>query len=59
MLGYAGAEIVHEACARVPVSREMVGAPGLVEDQGARDQIATVIQLLAAHVTASSHPQAG
>jgi chromate reductase, NAD(P)H dehydrogenase (quinone) len=49
VLGYAGADIVEEACERVPVTREMVGASGLVEDADARELIAAAVACLAAH----------
>ncbi len=50
VLGYAGAEIVESACLRAPVTREMVGADGLVYDDGARGQIAAAVAMLADHV---------
>jgi chromate reductase, NAD(P)H dehydrogenase (quinone) len=50
VLGYAGAEVVDSACARVPVSRDMIGASGLVEDDAARTEIRRVSEEIAAHV---------
>jgi chromate reductase len=50
VLGYAGAEIVESACMRAPVTREMVGADGLVHDDAARGQIAAAVATLAGHV---------
>ena len=32
VLGYVGAEIVEPACVRIPVTRQAVGADGLVHD---------------------------
>ncbi len=50
VLGYAGAEIVERACARVPVDRAMVGSDGLVHDGAARERIAAALSTLADHV---------
>jgi chromate reductase, NAD(P)H dehydrogenase (quinone) len=49
VLRYAGAEIVNDACARVPVTRDMVGADGVIADPAARDAIAATVAQLAAH----------
>ncbi len=48
VLGYAGADIVEAACARVPVDRALV-ADGVVADDDVRGQIAAVIRTLADH----------
>lgn len=53
VLGYAGADIVEDACARIPVERGMVGSEGLVTDDAVRDQIAAVVGRLVAHVAAA------
>jgi chromate reductase, NAD(P)H dehydrogenase (quinone) len=53
VLGYAGADIVEDACARIPVERGMVGSDGLVTDDAVRDQIAAVVGRLVAHVAAA------
>jgi chromate reductase len=50
VLGYAGADIVESANARVPVTREMLGADGLVHGGAARAQIAGALARLADHV---------
>jgi chromate reductase len=50
VLRYAGAEIVADACVRVPVTREMVDADGLVADDHARAAIAAAVDCLAAFV---------
>jgi chromate reductase len=52
VLGYAGAEIIESACLRAPVTREMIGADGLVHDDPARGQIAASVAALADHVRA-------
>jgi chromate reductase len=49
VLGYAGADIVESANARVPITREMLGADGLVHDGAARAQIAGALGRLADH----------
>ena len=53
VLGYAGADIVESASLRAPVTREMVGADGLVHDDAAAGQIATAVAELAGHVRAA------
>ncbi|UOZ11689.1 NADPH-dependent FMN reductase [Amycolatopsis sp. WQ 127309] len=45
VLTYAGAEIVEEACARIPVPRAAV-ADGVVVDPDLRDRIAVAVQRL-------------
>jgi chromate reductase, NAD(P)H dehydrogenase (quinone) len=50
VLGYAGAEIVEGACARVPIARDQVGPDGLVVDPGARAAITDALGRLVAHV---------
>jgi chromate reductase len=49
VLGYAAAEIVDGACARVPIARDQVGADGLVVDPNARAAIAAALARLADH----------
>jgi chromate reductase len=46
VLGYAHALIVDAACAHVPVTPAMIGADGLVHDEGSRAAIATVLAAL-------------
>jgi NAD(P)H-dependent FMN reductase len=53
VLGYAGADIVEEACARVPVERSLVGPDGLINDGAARSRIAAAVGRLAEHVAAA------
>jgi NAD(P)H-dependent FMN reductase len=47
VLTYSGANIVESACLRVPLTRQMVGANGLVSDPDARAQIARSLEALA------------
>jgi chromate reductase len=47
VLRYTGAEIVEAACARVPVTRELVGPDGEIADAEARAAIAAAIARLA------------
>jgi chromate reductase, NAD(P)H dehydrogenase (quinone) len=49
VLRYSGAEIVDDACLRVPVTRDMVGPDGLIADTGARRAIAAAVTALAGH----------
>jgi NAD(P)H-dependent FMN reductase len=46
VLGYVGARIVEPACRRLPLSRQMVGADGTIDDGGTRRQIADVLRSL-------------
>ena len=54
VLGYAHADVVSEACARIRVARAQVGVDGVVDDDGLRAQIARVLQALAEHVRAKN-----
>ncbi len=49
VLGYAGADIVEDACARIPVERSLVGPDGQVTDAAVREQIVAVLGRLAEH----------
>jgi NAD(P)H-dependent FMN reductase len=53
VLGYAGADIVDDACARIPVDRGQVGEDGVVADPEVPEQIATSVRALAAHAAAA------
>jgi chromate reductase len=50
VLGYAGADVVSDACLRVPVTRDQVGADGRLTAEGPREAIATAVSRLASHV---------
>lgn len=52
VLRYAGTEIVHAACARIPLSRSMVTADGVIADEDARREIAGVVRRLTDYVAA-------
>ncbi|WP_063017220.1 NADPH-dependent FMN reductase [Nocardia niwae] len=49
VLGYVGADIDSDACLRLPVLREDVGADGLVADAEFRSGAATVLRELVRH----------
>jgi chromate reductase len=51
VLGYVHAEIVEDACARIPVPRAAVGADGLIADAEIRARVAAVLHELARHVS--------
>jgi len=53
VLGYAGAQIVEDACARIPVERSHVGPDGLIADETVRSQIAAAVGALAGHPVSS------
>ncbi|MBS1883613.1 MAG: NAD(P)H-dependent oxidoreductase [Actinobacteria bacterium] len=48
VLGYTGAQIVEDACLRLPLSRDDVGEDGLVAPSEARSRIASAVSALAA-----------
>jgi chromate reductase, NAD(P)H dehydrogenase (quinone) len=50
VLGYAHADVVDGACAQIPVLSKQVEADGTIADEATRDQIANVLERLAAHV---------
>ena len=47
VLGYVHADIVEEACARIPLTRDAIGPDGTVSDARHRDAIAAVLNTLA------------
>jgi chromate reductase, NAD(P)H dehydrogenase (quinone) len=47
VLTYSGADIVEQACLRVPLTRQMVGGDGLIEDAQARERIGHALEQLA------------
>jgi chromate reductase len=53
VLGYAGADIVKDACVRIPVERSLVGSDGQVTDAAVRDQIAAALSRLAEHAASA------
>ncbi|HKG38296.1 MAG TPA: NADPH-dependent FMN reductase [Conexibacter sp.] len=48
VLGYVHAEIVEDACVRIPVARTAVGEDGLIADESIRERVAKVLSALAA-----------
>jgi NAD(P)H-dependent FMN reductase len=52
VLRYAGADIVADACVRALVTRDAIGADGLVADPDARSAIAQAVRQLVAHIRA-------
>jgi len=46
VLGYVGAQVVEEACFRMPMTRAAVGPDGLVSEPQLREQVAQVLQRL-------------
>jgi chromate reductase len=54
VLGCTGAEIVEEACVRIPVPRNAVKSDGTIADSEIRERLATVLDLLARHVATHS-----
>jgi chromate reductase len=57
VLKYSGADIVEEACARIPLSRAHIGESGLVEDAEAIDAIRAAVATLAGY--AATRPAEG
>lgn len=54
VLGYAGADLVADACVRAPVTRDQVSADGTLTEAGPRAEIAAAVQRLVAHVRAGA-----
>jgi chromate reductase len=54
VLGYVDAQIAEDACARIPVPRDAVGADGLIDDAEIRERVAAVLAALTAHVAAQA-----
>lgn len=48
VLGYVDADVVEAACARIPVTRDMIGDDGTLSDPAARDAIAAALARLTA-----------
>ena len=46
VLGYVHAEIVEEACVRIPVTRDAVGGDGLIADPDIRERLAAALAAL-------------
>ncbi|GAA4911169.1 NAD(P)H-dependent FMN reductase [Actinomycetospora succinea] len=51
VLGYVGADVVADACVRIPVGRDAVGTDGLVTDPELRARIGDVLATLRAAAT--------
>jgi chromate reductase len=56
VLGYAGADVITDACVRAPVARDQVGADGRLTADGPRDTIAAAVTGLVAYVRARPQP---
>ena len=54
VLGWIGASIVEDACARLPLERHQVGADGLIAGPVVRDELLRVLAALAAAVDAAA-----
>jgi NAD(P)H-dependent FMN reductase len=50
VLRYAGADIVDDACARIPLSRKQLDDAGVVEDDQAQAEIASAVERLVGYV---------
>lgn len=49
VLGYLSAQIVDDACAQLPVTRDMIGADGLIEDAAVRGRLAAAVAALTSY----------
>lgn len=49
VLGYLHVDLVEDACAHIPVTRNMVGHDGLIHDDEARRRITAAVTTLATH----------
>jgi NAD(P)H-dependent FMN reductase/NADP-dependent 3-hydroxy acid dehydrogenase YdfG len=57
VLTYAGAEIVQDACVRVPITRDQVAADGFIHDETVRAMLRCGLETLLAHVTSGADPR--
>jgi chromate reductase len=46
VLGYTGAEIIEDACVRVPIARNLVGEDGVIRDEDVRAQLRAAIDAI-------------
>lgn len=58
VLRYVHADIVEDACVRIPVTRDAVAADGTITDPSIRDQITHTLVTLARHVSQRGDPPA-
>jgi chromate reductase, NAD(P)H dehydrogenase (quinone) len=49
VLGYVGADVVEDACLRLPLTRDAVGPDGLIADEGIRHALTGVLHALRLH----------
>jgi chromate reductase, NAD(P)H dehydrogenase (quinone) len=56
VLGYVHAEIVEEACTRIPLTRDAVGSDGTIAEPSARGEIGETVAALVRHVAARDSP---
>lgn len=56
---YTGAEIVEEACVRVPIARKLVEEDGMIRDEEIRSSLRAALDALVAHVRLSKPPHDG
>ncbi len=59
VLGYVGADVIADACARIPLSRQAVGEDGLIHDPDVREQIAAVLSRMRARLAPPGPARAG
>jgi len=50
VLGYTGAEIIEDACVRIPVARQMIEADGLIRDSAVRAALAEALAAVVARI---------
>jgi NAD(P)H-dependent FMN reductase len=50
VLRYAGADVVEDACARIPIGRDLIDEGGVISDEHARAEIVIALQHLISHV---------
>jgi NAD(P)H-dependent FMN reductase len=51
VLGYAHARVIGAACAHIPVTSQMVGLDGCIEDDASRAALAAVLEALSAAIS--------
>jgi chromate reductase len=50
VLAYAHAKILKDACASIPVTRQMIGGRGLIDDHAVRSELLDALAVLGTHV---------
>lgn len=50
VLTYTGAKVIEDACVRIPIQRDAIGASGEIDDPALREQIAAAVERLLSQI---------